>query len=812
MLARSPPSNRASPHPHVTDHRSPRPIARGALLLLGLLALLNVPFSVPSLRGDKSFGWSTQPAGEDRSEQIVTRTLRRARAAGLLPGDRVLGIDGTTADSAALSAARHAAVPGDTLDLLVRRGTEQRLVRVPVSDNSPSYLGFLSYVVILALAAWLVGVAMAIWRGHRKGALLLATALLLLPPSFFPSGIPGDEAPIRVLRTTWQIASASYALFFPALLLHFTVLQGRWPRALRSPVAWLLVYGSLAVILVISNAATQELFGWMRGGPTRHVRAVTSAVVNIALLFIAGRIYHRGKAFSFSIRWLSVAIMLIAITTFGQILLNVYAPSWVGTEAMAELDSLALLLLPTLTAFHFFIPRTVDGVWDSQRWVNTASWMVVTWVYGLALIGTTGAVLHMTNQRLGGVEWLLFVAIIMTTLALSPVLQRVRELVDRRLLADWIQRERVANDFVARIGRELELDRIAASVARELPALLEVASAELVLARELVEQWVGSESAASGLGVATIPCTELALALMNPRSTREEDVFVAVQDCDGVTMGALRVGRRLDGQAFDTTADGLYRVISHGVATALANARSYLSLRQAREELAESERIASLGMLAGGLAHEIKNPLASLQMGLYLLERQGADGAKLKRIHRDVRRIDDIVCGLLRYTDHEPVERPGLVEVRPIVSACVADLRPLAEDRRATITERYAHGSAAILGLPDQVRLVVSNLVTNAIDSIPEGGAIHVELELSAAEVEIIVSDTGPGIPLELRDRIFQLNFSTKPGGTGIGLALARRETERLGGYIDVESGATTGTSLRIVLPRTFLDKSQTVA
>jgi len=326
-----------------------------------------------------------------------------------------------------------------------------------------------------------------------------------------------------------------------------------------------------------------------------------------------------------------------------------------------------------------------------------------------------------------------------------------------------------------------------------------------------VEEWLGRDGIIPLVGVATLTRAELRAFAEEPQLVDGEQIVIPVRDSEGAVVGGLRVGRRLDGRDFDTTADGLHCIVSQGVASALASARSYLILRRAREELAESERIASLGLLAGGLAHEIKNPLASLQMGLYLLERQGADGSKLSRIRRDVRRIDDIVCGLLRYTNHEPVERPGLLDVRSIVSECVAELRPLAEDRRATLTERYVHEPASVLGLPGQLRLVVSNILTNAIDSIPEGGSIDVRLELSTSQVEISVADTGPGIPPELRDRIFQLNFSTKPGGTGIGLALARRETERLGGHIDVESGAATGTSLRVVLPRAHVE-TKTVA
>lgn len=779
-----------------------RDVLRAALLVLGLLAPLDIPFSVPVLSDRKVFGWSSRPLySPDTGGHVVTRTLRRVRSAGLLPGDVLLAIDGATADSATLAATRARSAPGDTLDLLVRRGAEQRLIRVPIGSNSPSYSGFVVFVIVLSLITWVTGIAVLYWHGRHSAGLLLGAALLLLPPSFFPSGMAGRDALAMAVRIPWQLMSASYLPLFPALLLHFTARHGAGPRFLRARGTWPAIYAGIVIVLL---ATTDRGIGWSLGAPERDVRAVAAAALCAALL--AGAVdlqRRRDGGLPPSVRWLAWAMALVACTTGVQVLFATWAPSWAFTEAISEVDTLALVLLPTLVAFHFFAPVGDDGVWNSPRWVNTASSLVVTGLYACAVIGTAAVVLHLTGQELGGVEWLLFVSMLMTTVAFSPLLKHVRDLVDRHLLADWIERESMANAFVERVAGELELERVAARVSRELPPLLGVASAELLLA--------GEPANAEGTPAAfSAPELERAIAAARERGAREaaDDagaphpaLLLPVLTADGALAGALRIGRRLDGRRLDEAGDGIHRIVTHGVAAALNNARSYLALRRAQEELAEAERVASLGALAGGLAHEIKNPLASLQMGLHLLEQDGADGNRVRRIRRDARRIDDLVSGLLRYTHHGAIEPAEPVDVCTIARGCVLDARPRAEDRAARITERYPEEPACVMGTAAQLRLVISNLLANAVDSIDDGGSVHVAVAIAGDAAVLTVSDTGAGIAPELTAHIFELHFSTKPKGTGIGLALARRETERMGGTIAVDSRAAGTTTLRVTLP-----------
>jgi signal transduction histidine kinase len=271
---------------------------------------------------------------------------------------------------------------------------------------------------------------------------------------------------------------------------------------------------------------------------------------------------------------------------------------------------------------------------------------------------------------------------------------------------------------------------------------------------------------------------------------------------DGELIGILALGRRLAHAPAGPAEDAISRSLARGLASALRNAETYVALRRAQHELAETERITAMGALAGGLAHEIKNPLASLKMGLHLLERDGVDAQRLRRIQWDLRRIDDLVSGLLHYTNDGESEGPEVLDLRLIARACVDDLRSLASTRGVRIVELYPAENAIAVAGRSRLRLVISNLLRNALDAVSENGRVEVSIRLDPSHLELLVRDTGSGIPAGDREHVFALGFSTKPQGTGLGLAFARREIDRLHGHIEVVPGEDRGTTLRVVLPR----------
>jgi signal transduction histidine kinase len=222
-------------------------------------------------------------------------------------------------------------------------------------------------------------------------------------------------------------------------------------------------------------------------------------------------------------------------------------------------------------------------------------------------------------------------------------------------------------------------------------------------------------------------------------------------------------------------------------------------------EVRQLDRLTLLGRLAQELAHEVRNPLVSVKTFLQLLPERLADPDFTTRFLGVVSAELDRALRLLELAIDQP--RPAVAESEPApVAATVASLglllQPYARQRGVVLATHVADALPGVALGEDALRQVLLNLLLNAIDATPRGGAVEVAACAAADGVEIVVSDAGAGIAPELRERVFEPFFSTRGGAHGgIGLAIARSLVEHAAGRISVRDAAGGGAAFAIVLP-----------
>ncbi|AKT36507.1 hybrid sensor histidine kinase/response regulator [Chondromyces crocatus] len=274
----------------------------------------------------------------------------------------------------------------------------------------------------------------------------------------------------------------------------------------------------------------------------------------------------------------------------------------------------------------------------------------------------------------------------------------------------------------------------------------------------------------------------------------------------------LRFLRR-DGEIVTIEAAPAREILFEGAPARLVVARDVSERRRMQEQLLVTERMASLGTLAAGVAHEINNPLAYMALNLEVAARELSQ-INDRRLTKAENSITDAIEGSSRVRaivgDLKMFARtrndPSPVDVREIVDSAAAlaasDLR-----RRAHLTRVYG-STQLVLGNKSRLGQVFLNLLLNAIDAIEEGDPEHNEIRIrtsmdGARKVIIEVSDTGSGIPEATLPRIFEPFFTTKPPGrgTGLGLAICRHIVSELGGELTARSIEGEGSTFRVVLP-----------
>ncbi|MBI5571392.1 MAG: MCP four helix bundle domain-containing protein [Desulfomonile tiedjei] len=228
-----------------------------------------------------------------------------------------------------------------------------------------------------------------------------------------------------------------------------------------------------------------------------------------------------------------------------------------------------------------------------------------------------------------------------------------------------------------------------------------------------------------------------------------------------------------------------------------------------RQHLLQAEKWAMVGKLAAGVAHSVRNPLTSVKMRLFSMERslhlEASEKEDFEVISEEIRHIDTIVNNFLEFS-RPPKLKMRLASPSETVDMTLQLLKHRLDSYNVRVQVSRNGPLPTIVADPDQLKEVLVNLIVNACEAMVEGGEIRIEEETGISEnvgpvVVIKVSDNGPGVPEAIQSKLFQPFFSTKGEGTGLGLSIATRIVEDHGGWLDLKSEEGKGASFIITLP-----------
>ncbi len=239
---------------------------------------------------------------------------------------------------------------------------------------------------------------------------------------------------------------------------------------------------------------------------------------------------------------------------------------------------------------------------------------------------------------------------------------------------------------------------------------------------------------------------------------------------------------------------------------ALVTLRDLDSIESINTQLQVSERLAALGRITAGVAHEVKNPLNSMRLWLENLkeslpaEPDSGTTEAVQVLDKEIDRLDAVVKRFLDFT--RPMDiRLEATQLADVLKEVMEIAKPQLRKSKIIVAQLLPIDVPEVYVDRALLKQAVLNLVLNAVDAMPSGGQLRLVLSRRGENAEITVGDTGRGIPMENRQKIFQLFFTTRPGGSGIGLASTFRIVQLHNGSIDFTTEVGRGTTFRIELP-----------
>lgn len=301
--------------------------------------------------------------------------------------------------------------------------------------------------------------------------------------------------------------------------------------------------------------------------------------------------------------------------------------------------------------------------------------------------------------------------------------------------------------------------------------------------------WRGGVAASVGSAVAYLPHILMAWHHM-PEYAVNQYAEIILFFLVGTTTGVLADQSRRRSAELETTTRQLEKV--------------YRELQASFEQIKRADRLSAIGQLAASLAHEIRNPLASIEGAANIIESaqtsEDVRAGSLNIIRKESRRLNRLLTNLL---DFARPRRPEFqsVDLSRLIDSVVALVDHSARQSSIEIRKNLAAVLPPVESDPEQLKQVLLNLTINAMQAMPEGGRIEISARPAESGVRIAVRDQGPGVAEEDLEKIFDPFYTTKEAGTGLGLSVAHQIVVQHGGMIKAERNPGRGMTFSLVLP-----------
>jgi two-component system, NtrC family, sensor histidine kinase HydH len=385
--------------------------------------------------------------------------------------------------------------------------------------------------------------------------------------------------------------------------------------------------------------------------------------------------------------------------------------------------------------------------------------------------------------------------------SVAGAIPRLADQYRRELLATLGDQSGSGNGNYASADHQAQLYSIAAQISKNADRIRQINDALLRSSHERRSRISQAVLWARGLAITLLPALGIALGWWTANRLQHSvaRIQVSLHDPFLAAPGDLGVVQVRGGNELTSIQKQIEIVVDR-------LRRTGDELQAARLEVLRSERLAAIGGLAAGVAHELRNPLTSVKLLLQHAASRGGDAtvaaAKIGLILDEIERMETTIQGLLDFSrPAQPQRKPH--DVRQTLERAMHLIQGRAEKQRVATDLQVGFSSLVVNADPQQLHQVFVNLLINAIEAMPEGGELTVSLHGSPENNSLVVRvrDTGEGIPPDLLPRLFEPFASAKERGTGLGLAVSRRIVQEHGGSISVRSSPEGGSIFEVTLP-----------